>query len=219
MKKFFLLFLVVAQALILSACGNESKAETLANWGKEQFLANEYEDYMCALREVGLSDLDATLQLFYNHKEDYNPKTKTLRVTCSPALTSSEIDAYYTTEMDDAIGRNLAGLMWRMSKTHKSQEYTYVSDDYGTVIFTVRALDGYTVTSPTGHEYNYFSSYHGDYLSVNIDHELVFSTNLCEECGEFEWDSIKNPFSGEREYYCYDHYREIQKLMKEIGLG
>lgn len=44
------------------------------------------------------------------------------------------------------------------------------------------------------------------------------SSHTCEECSNAAIYSYESPFSGEKEWYCYAHYNELQDLLGQFGM-
>ena len=45
------------------------------------------------------------------------------------------------------------------------------------------------------------------------------SNNVCTECGKPAQTTYNNPFSNQTEYYCSEHYYELENMINEIGLN
>ena len=58
--------------------------------------------------------------------------------------------------------------------------------------------------------------------SIYKNNDLVWSKNsehTCEECSSDATHSYVSPFSGQTEWYCTTHYRELQDLLNGLGAG
>lgn len=175
MKKIASLFLIVLIMFSLAACGGKETAESLAKYGEEQFLKNDFEEYLENLRSAGLDDLTVEYTFSYSFDSHYDKENKTLRLRCSfDKLISDKIDEYFTTEYDGAEGLKLARMMDNLKSAYVDKEFTYVLDEIGTVIVYIDR-PGYEVVVNTSTDRKYEFEYgYIDTVCMSIDDDWVY---------------------------------------------
>lgn len=163
--------------LLLVGCGGKSTAKKLAEYGEEQFLTNDFNNYLENIRACGLSDLTAEISSSYIYEYDFNKKSKELLLTCQLMnLKSDMIDEYYTIENNQSSSEKLANLMILIHDTAFSDKtYTYESKPLGKV--TVRITNGYSseihIKTSQGRDYEY--SYYGDSDIIKVGNKPVYN--------------------------------------------
>ncbi len=230
-KRLVIVFVLFALALSLSGCGN-SKVSKLAKSAEEQFLENDGKEYLDKLRQAsGLSDLDFETSLFYTDSSLVKT-AKTCIVSCSLEFTSDEIDQYYTTDYNSTAASQLKGELSKI-KSVCNDDTSYLYDSSGwTVKFNVNNGTSIVVESST-HTYKY--TYIGSYDDVYVDDESVYmakngsssystgssssNSNIhncaasgCNKEGTYSIVGV----SGETEYYCAEHYAEINAMVDNM---
>ena len=162
-------------ATLLVGCGASSKSKNLALYAEEQFMANDYKEYIKNLREKsGLSDLEIDLDVNYNYKYDYDKESKTLCAEGKLSFTSDEIDNYYTVgERQDEL-KELAKVLNKLKAAYyENPKYEYTNNK-GTVILKISngVSDQFDVKTTSGRVYNF--SYYVGYDNIEVDGELVY---------------------------------------------
>lgn len=175
MKKGISFMMLLCTVFLLVGCGAESNAENLALYAEEQFMANDYEEYIKNLREKsGLSDLGIELHVVYSFEYDYDKDNKELFAEGHLTFTSDEIDNYYTEGRKNEELKDLARVLNKLkSAYYENPRYKYTNDK-GTVILEVSngVSDKFTVTTSSGREYEF--SYYVNYDDIEVDGELVY---------------------------------------------
>ena len=171
-KKLVIAFLFCT---LLTGCGEDSKADSLALYAEEQFMANDYETYIQKLRAAsGLSDLDAELSTHYYFEYDYDKNSKTLNAEGHLSFKSDEIDKYYTTTDDKDNSIKLAEILNALKKEYyKEPIYTYTSSK-GTVNLKICNGSSSEIHVSTSSDRDYELSYYVNYDEVDINGKMVY---------------------------------------------
>lgn len=176
------ILIVLCTSILLVGCGAKSNAEALAKYAEEQFMANDYEEYVNNLREqTGLGDLDIELRVVYDYEHYYDKKTKELLAEGRLTFISDEIDKYYTTEYNTDSSNKLARVLNNIKRVYYEEPiYTYTSSK-GTVKLEITngLVDEIHVRTSSGRDYEL--SYYVDYDTVEIDGEWVYSQEVRNE--------------------------------------
>lgn len=175
-KKNRMIFLIfICMSVFLVACGSESNAENLAEYAKEQFMANDYEDYVKNLREKsGLNDLDIEMNVVYNYDYEYDKQNKELMAEGHISFISDEIDNYYSEGSHETELKDLVIVLNKLKEAYyENPRYVYTNSN-GTVYLDVKngVSDQFFITTSSGREYKF--SYYGGYDDIEVDGDLVY---------------------------------------------
>lgn len=174
-NKLAVLLMVLCTSLLNVGCGSKSNAEALATYAEEQFMANDYANYISKLREAcGLEDLEFTTNIYYMYEYDYDKDSKTLYVECRPSFTSDSIDDYYTTEYNKTSSNELAKVLKNLKEAYYEETTFTYSSTKGTV--NLKITNGvskkFHILTSSGRDYEF--SYYVNYDEVKIDDEWVY---------------------------------------------
>lgn len=199
MKKFRLkasILFVMFAGILLTGCGAESKAEKLEVYAEEQFMANDYEEYITNLREkTGLSDLDIELNVRYDYEYNYDKDNKELLAEGHLSFVSDEIDKYYTVGSKSDELKELASILNKIKDVYNEKPtYTYTNNT-GKVILEISngVFEHFYVRTTAGREYEF--SYSVGYDQIEVDGELEY----IEKNGEYtpnSSSSTSNTYTG-----------------------
>lgn len=183
--------------LFLVGCGSEANAEKLAEYAKEQFMENDYDDYIKNLREKsGLSDLDIEMNIsdYYN----YDKKNKELMAQGNLTFTSDEIDNYYTPGSQEEELKDLADILNKLKEAYYEKSRYKYTNSKGTVYLDISngVSDQFFVTTSSGREYKF--SYYGNYDDIEVDGELVYIEQVRnDDYSTNSSNSVSNSYTGE----------------------
>lgn len=191
-KKLAIIF-AMTFCTILVGCGAESKADSLAKYAEEQFMTNDYEEYIQGLRDAcGLQDLDIQLKVVYDYEYDYDKANKELIAEGHLTFTSDEIDSYYTTENKEESAKQLAQVLNKLKNAYYQDTRYVYSNNKGKVILVITngVSDEFHVKTSSGKDYEF--SYYVNYDEIEIDGEIVYMEKVRDE----EYASTPNSYSG-----------------------
>lgn len=177
----------------LVACGAKSNVEALAEYAEEQFMANDYNEYLQGLRDAsGLQDLEIELNVVYDYEYDYDKENKELLAEGHLTFTSDEIDSYYTTENKKESARQLAQVLNKLKDAYYQEPRYVYSNNKGKVFLDITngVSDEFHVKTSAGKDYEF--SYYVNYDEIEIDGELVYMDKARNE----EYASIPNSYTG-----------------------
>ena len=83
----------------------------------------------------------------------------------------------------------------------------------------VACEDGNKNTSSSKYSYSYSSKSYSSSNYSNSSKSSSKSNHTCEECSADATYSYKSPFSGQTEWYCYKHYKELKELLEQFGMN
>ena len=224
MKRILTLCCALLMCLSLCACSDTKKAGTLAQYGEEMFLENDFSDYANNLKQCGLEDLIVNPTFSYDIKYDYNEKYHSLDLKCSVKFSSSDIDSYYTTTYNKAEARELAAVMGELCQHIPSTyQYNYESKKFsGTVYVTIeKPTLGFSVVTPEGRVYKYNNGYYGGYITLDIDKDRVY---MVENNGDDTYSNSNehstggNTTSSDKDAYGHDKFDAMviaEKVVKD----
>lgn len=217
MKRICLILLSIMVILSLSACGGKETAAELAAYGEEQFLQNDFEEYVGNLRNSGLDDLTLECKFSYSYDGSYDKETNTLRLRCSlENFVSSTIDNYFTTDFNGSEGLKLARLMDRLKSAYEYKQYTYTLDGVGTVIVRIDRPDyEIVVNTPAGRAYEFEYGYI-DSVCMTIDEDWVYSADNEEFYGSSDSNNNNNNSGNSSGNYARHTDSEAFACAKDI---
>ena len=191
-KKVSIIFAMLI-CTFLAGCGAESKAESLAKYAEEQFMANDYDEYLQGLRDAcGLQDLDIQLNVVYDYEYDYNKDSKELLAEGHLTFISDEIDNYYTTDNKEESSKQLAQVLNKLKNAYYQEPRYVYSNNKGKVILVITngVSDEFHVKTSAGKDYEF--SYYVNYDEIEIDGEIVYMEKARNE----EYSSTPNSYTG-----------------------
>lgn len=177
----------------LVGCGAKSNAEALAEYAEEQFMANDYDEYLQGLRDAcGLQDLDIQLKIVYYYEYDYDKKNKELSAEGHLTFISDEIDNYYTTENKAESAKQLAQVLNKLKNAYYQEPRYVYSNNKGKVFLNITngVSDEFHVKTSSGKDYEF--SYYVNYDEIEIDGELIYMNKARNE----EYASTPNSYTG-----------------------
>lgn len=195
MKKITLVISCIFLCMVLTGCGGKSNAESLASFGKEQFLENDYDTLIQDLREKsGLDDLEATVSISYDYENDYDKEQKFLSANCVLHFRSDDIDDYYTTDYNSNASEQLAKVLNGLKFVYDDNKIFKYTNLDGTVVLHIpngRSL--VYITVKTSNERTYELSCVTDWDTVMIDDDYVY---MKEVRNDYTTSSNDNSYTG-----------------------
>lgn len=167
--------MILYASFALMGCSKELTAVKLAKLAEEQFITNDYEEYINTLQEKsGLNDLQADLEFVYNYEDDYDKETDTLYLEVNVSFISDEIDNYYTDLDNGRDAEELAKLLKDLEKTYKKATYTYDFQEDGKVELKIfeEKIPRINVKTSSGRNYKFYINYNT--YNVEIDGDNVY---------------------------------------------
>lgn len=155
----------------------QSAAQTLATWGEEQFLNNDFDNYLDILRKSSFSDMTLEIEFHYS-VDDYIDDSHTLYLKGKIInLYSEKIDQYYTQDYNGRTATRLANIMQSLTNNIR-QEYAYESNTTGLVVLEIECPQyGFTIETTGARKYEYVYGYINS-VQVEIDGSWVFSKDI-----------------------------------------
>lgn len=187
------ILLVLCASILLVGCGAKSNADALAKYAEEQFIANDYDEYLQGLRDAcGLQDLDIQLNIVYDYEYDYDKDSKELLAEGHLTFTSDEIDSYYSSENKKESANQLAQVLNKLKNAYYEEPRYVYSNNKGKVILVITngVSDEFHVETSSGKNYEF--SYYVNYDEIKIDGEIVYMEKARDE----EYASTPNSYSG-----------------------
>lgn len=175
MKKKTLVISCIFLCMVLTGCGGKANAESLASFGKEQFLENDYDTLIQDLRrKSGLDDLEATVSISYDYEDDYDKEEKFLSANYVLDFRSDYIDDYYTTDYNSNASEQLAKVLNGLKSVYDDKIYKYTNSDGKVVLHTPNRSSSVYITVKTSDERTYELSCVTDWDTVTIDDDYVY---------------------------------------------
>ncbi len=229
-KTVFIILLVVVVSMLVVSIGSNffkkhlavSNAETLASYAETEFLDNDFNTYLEYLGIVcGLDDLTGECKFHFDFDRDYEPESQTLHLHGGISLNSDKIDNYYADESESDNVNELYSLLRKLS-TSGSKTYKYSYSEGNVKVDVGFKSKDFDVKTSSGRIYNY--STYVDEL-VEIDGNRIYKPQkkqstienakkceVCDKSGSYELEG----FDGNTEYYCYEHYKEMEDIVGKI---